>query len=174
MILDYLWNGKTPKIAYSTLIQSTDKGGLKLVDFRTKVKSLSISWIKRLSDDSNSRWKSLPREFFKTDDLKYFFSSNLSPIKLFDGPQIYRNIQNNWSEMTQVNSYDCTQIIRNQTLWDNRHITIQNKPFVWKRWKEAGINKVNDIVDFSGHFLTEPQIVEKFGIQTNFLELLQI
>ena len=41
LIIDFIWNGKTPKIAYSTLIQSTERGGLKLVDFRTKVKSLT-------------------------------------------------------------------------------------------------------------------------------------
>ena len=102
LIIDFLWNGKTPKIAYSTLIQTIENGGLKLVDFRTKVKSLSISWIKRLSSDSPSRWKSLPQEFFKTNDLKLFFSTNMNPITFFDGPQFYKTIQNNWSEITKV------------------------------------------------------------------------
>ena len=174
LIIDFIWNGKTPKIAYSTLIQSTERGGLKLVDFRTKVKSLTISWIKRLSDDNNSRWKSLPREFYKTNNLKFYFSTNMSPLKTFDGPQIYKIIQNNWSEMTKVLSADNSQIIRNQVLWNNRYITIQNKPFEWKKWKAAGINRINDIIDLSGNFLTQPDIAGKFGIQTNFLELLQI
>ena len=173
-ILDFLWNGKTPKIAYSTLIQSIEKGGLKLIDFRTKVKSLTIGWVKRLSDNSNSRWKSLPREFFKTNDLKLFFSTNMHPIKSLDGPQFYKTIQNNWSNITKVHSGENTQIIRNQIIWNNRYITIQNKPFVWKKWKDAGINLVNDIINKDGEFLTQQLLVEKFGIQTNFLELLQI
>ena len=36
MILEYLWDGKTPKIAYSKLVQNYSRLGLKLVDLRTK------------------------------------------------------------------------------------------------------------------------------------------
>ena len=174
VILDFIWNGSTPKIAYSTLIQSIEKGGLKLVDFRTKVKSFSISWVKRFSNDSLGKWKALPREFYKTDNLNYFFSSNMSPIEILDGPQIYKTIQNNWSEITQVRNCGDIKIVHNQILWLNRYITIQNKAFVWKKWKDAGIHKINDIVNHNGKFLTEHELVEKFGIRTNFLELLQI
>ena len=45
--------------------------------------------------------------------------------------------------------------------------TIQNRPFTWKKWKD-------DIIDRNGHFLSANEITEKFGIQTNFLEILQI
>ena len=37
IVLDFLWDGKPAKIAYSTLIQSIENGGLKLIDLKSKV-----------------------------------------------------------------------------------------------------------------------------------------
>ncbi len=33
IVVDFIWEGKTSKIAYDVLIQQTEEGGLKLVDF---------------------------------------------------------------------------------------------------------------------------------------------
>ena len=134
VILDFIWNGGTPKIAYSTLIQSIENGGLKLVDFRTKVKSLSITWVKRFSNDSPGKWKAIPKILYKTNDMNLYFSSNIPPLETLDGPQFYKTIQNNWSEITEVRRNDNSEIIRNQILWCNRYITIQNRSFTWKKW----------------------------------------
>ena len=69
LIVDFLWDGGTPKIAYSTLIQGIEKGGLKLVDLELKVKSFSITWVKRLTNLSRGKWKALPRIFYDTNDF---------------------------------------------------------------------------------------------------------
>ena len=38
IIIDFLRDGKPPKIAYNVLIQSIKKGGVKLIDFESKIK----------------------------------------------------------------------------------------------------------------------------------------
>ena len=57
ILTDFIWDGKPPKIAYNTLIQGIENGGLKLIDFKNKVKSLTISWVKRLSSNDTAKWK---------------------------------------------------------------------------------------------------------------------
>ncbi len=37
-VVDFIWEGKTSRIAYDVLIQQTEEGSLKLVDFKDKVK----------------------------------------------------------------------------------------------------------------------------------------
>ena len=59
----------------------------------------------------------------------------------------------------------------NQTIWCNRYVTIQNKPFLWQRWKEAGINKISDLIN-GDHFLSAAELSHKYNIQINFLEAL--
>ena len=130
--------------------------------------------MKRFSNDSPGKWKAIPKILYKTKDMNSYFSSNIRPQETLDGPQFYKTIQNNWSEITEVRRNDNSEIIRNQILWCNRYITIQNRPFTWKKWKDAGIYKINDLIDRNGHFLSANEIAETFGIQTNFLEILQI
>ena len=173
LIVDFLWDGGTPKIAYSTLIQGIEKGGLKLVDLELKVKSFSITWVKRLTNLSRGKWKALPRIFYDTNDLKLFFSSNLPRITNVEGPQFYRVIQNNWSDITKVDTPN-EDIVNSQMLWNNRYVTIQNMPYEWKRWRDAGILRVYDIIGNNGSFLDANEIFQKYRIEVNFLELLQI
>ena len=46
LITDFLWDGKPAKIAYNVMIQSIKNGGMNLVDFESKVKSIKVSSIK--------------------------------------------------------------------------------------------------------------------------------
>ena len=73
ILLDFLWDGKKAKIAYDVIIQNITDGGLKMVDFGEKVKSLKVSWIKRLTDSSNGKWKSAPAVFYQCSNLTFLF-----------------------------------------------------------------------------------------------------
>ncbi len=60
IIQNYIWDGSTSKIAQKTLIQQIENGGLKLCHFDTKVKTLQLSWVKRLTSAESSTFKILP------------------------------------------------------------------------------------------------------------------
>ena len=47
---DFIWNPKHPKIRHSTLCNTYENGGLKIVDIPNNFTSLQCSWIKRLYD----------------------------------------------------------------------------------------------------------------------------
>ncbi len=47
IIPDFIWDGKPSRIAYDVLIQSIGKGGLKLMNIKTKVKSLKAVRVKK-------------------------------------------------------------------------------------------------------------------------------
>ena len=173
IILDFLWDGKPAKIAYATLIQGIEQGGLKLVDFETKVKSLLLNWVRRLCDESNGKWKILPSMFYETNNLSFFFSCNQKPAINLDGPKFYLLIQHYWSKLTDY-KIDDAEKVRNQIIWANRYITIQNVPYIWQRWIDAGVTRINSILDNQGNFLTQEDIFDKYNLRTNFMELLQI
>ena len=74
IILDFLWDGGSAKIPYDVLMREIGRGGLNLVDLESKVKSLKLAWIKRLTDPGTGRYKILASFFLGTHDLNYFFS----------------------------------------------------------------------------------------------------
>lgn len=45
---DFIWVGKRSKITYSTIIQGTEEGGLRLMDLQAMAQANLISWAKRI------------------------------------------------------------------------------------------------------------------------------
>ncbi len=65
IVADFIWEGKTSKIAYDVLIQQTEEEGLKLVDFEDKVMSLKVMWVKCLTKGEKERLMATPTVFYK-------------------------------------------------------------------------------------------------------------
>ena len=62
-----------------------------------------------------------------------------------------------------------------QSIWLNKHITINNKIINWESWKSVGILYINDIINPSdGNFLSHEILQKKININTNYIETLQI
>ena len=172
IIVDFLWDGKPPKIAYNVLIQSIKKGGVKLIDFESKVKALKIGYVKRLLDNSLGKWKSAAAYFYKTNNIKMYFQSNHAAYKEINH-KFYSDIHNFWSELQTIEN-PTNIVIQNQTIWTNRYITIENVPYEWASWQTKGIQYVSDILNANGDFLSHNEISEKFGVRCHFLQALQI
>jgi hypothetical protein len=64
--------------------------------------------------------------------------------------------------------------IQNQVLWFNSDITIDGSPFFFPKWYEKGILYVRDLLDQNGNFLSSDDLNNKFGLESNFLNILQL
>ncbi len=69
IIQNFIWEGKTAKIAQKTHVNNIHNEGLKLGYFPFKFESLKHSWIQRLCDDTDANLKLLPKFFYVCDDL---------------------------------------------------------------------------------------------------------
>ncbi len=93
IIQNLIWEGKTAKIKKYTLIQTIEKGGFKLCDFETKVKS-KLSWVKRLVENNNAKWKVLPQHFYKLNNLSVYFNAHQNKLTNSKIPPFYKDIHN--------------------------------------------------------------------------------
>ena len=59
MLFAYLWDSKPHKIKRSSIIAPIDQGGLGMLDVDSIHIAAKCSWICRLCDDNNSKWKTL-------------------------------------------------------------------------------------------------------------------
>ena len=67
-----------------------------------------------------------------------------------------------------------TNYKKNQVPWNNQYIIIDNKPFVWQNWLSHGIMYINDLLDECGNFLDHDHMSQKYNINCNFLNFIQI
>jgi exonuclease III len=171
LIVNFMWDGGSSKIAYDILIQQIEDGGLKLVDFEDKVKSLKVMWVKRFSDESKGRWKAAPRFFYKTSNLERYFNFNTGKVKLTY--KFYEEIKKCWTELQHFDLAN-SQSILNQCIWNNKYITMNNKPIIWEKWIQHGIMYIQDIVSDKCVFLSHTEINDRYHVGSNFLNVLQL
>lgn len=87
----FLWAGKHPKIAYDTVIQGTQEGGLRLVDLESRASASLLSWVKRIVFNPQGTAANITRafcgEFFQELiwAAKRDFSDTMAPVSPFNG-----------------------------------------------------------------------------------------
>ena len=57
LLYKFLWKGKDKVTRASTINNYEDSGGIKMVDIATLIKSLRLSWLKRMFSNNSGAWK---------------------------------------------------------------------------------------------------------------------
>ena len=70
----FIWEGKPDKIKRETLIKEYDKGGLKMLESRTFIKSLKITWVKRIVETAETGNVSQWISFFLSTGRSFWYS----------------------------------------------------------------------------------------------------
>ena len=123
IIYDFIWNGKPEKIKRDTLTNSYEKGGLKMIDLETFIRSLKITWIKRIIEsDAKGILNKLYMQKLKPFGGSLLFECNLTDKdvdKIAKNNNFLRDIFLAWcscNAKTAILSY------RNEIIWNNTHI----------------------------------------------------
>ena len=176
---DFIWNKLQPKIKHSTLIANYDEGGYKDVDVASKMISLKIIWIRRLTDDNFHTWKIIPSKLFRLIVGMSYFHRNL---KLSDScmrvvetfPTFYQELIQLWVIISQVKPKNIDYLL-NESLWDNSFLTAVGKPVCHQVFLNKNILNVSDLLTDSGSFLTWQMAKQKYDLNDgHFIDWLEI
>ena len=123
---EFIWSGKNPKIKHSTLIADYEQGGLKDIDVKAKIKSLQLSWVRRLYSQNFHPWKNIPLKLIESTFHQNIFFPNakITPPSIM--PQFYKQIFSSWGILSQDPITPVS--ILNQSVWYNSFIQIDNTP----------------------------------------------
>ena len=160
----FLWKNKKDRIKRVGLYQDYDKGGLRMVDFETFVKSLRLAWIPRLLRSGHQNWKVVPDHCFKKrGGLELLLSCNYNIDFLDDLPKFYKDALKFFSELTSLYSNNswCDQL-----LYNNKDILIGGKPFFNREWSSKGILEIRDLLSQDGSFLSFSNFRNKYKLSS--------
>ena len=157
------------------MINSYEKGGLKMVDFESYFQSLKASWVKRLTETSVGNWKIIPLKYYNIFGHNLLiFKMNIENIKhlpdLEQIPEFYREIIRCWvkSGGGQMMYPKDFLGIRKQVIWGNKFIKTGQKYLIFKNWIKSGFIFINDIIDEKGK-LSEGHILNKLNSKVNWI-----
>ena len=88
-------------------------------------------------------------------------------------PAFYIQILKYWYEIYSTEPTTNTEV-REEQLWNNKNILIDNKPALFTKWKNKGINKINDLISNDGDFKNIQQINDQYGSRFNVLDFYSI
>lgn len=173
IITQFLWNGKKPKIAYTSLTQTISRGGLNLIDLDTRIKVNHLQWIRRM----------IARPEMNTAVSLSSILGSPSLVRFFRGkdPTHYKNQQLNRFYLTMLLVWSplrCFEPVgereaRREPLWDNRLISWNIPIYKRRAWEEAGILFLQDICkEGEGRLLSCQELKEKFNVNASFLDIL--
>ena len=130
---------------------------LNMVDINSYLKSLKVSWVKRLLSSKTSNWKVIPRKYLDKFGKNWLiFKMNMDNGKSIENfkdiPEFYKEIINCWVEFGGGQTKTPTNFreIRNQNIWGNKYIKFNNKSLIYKNWIDSNLLYVNDITDENG------------------------
>ena len=163
LLFSYIWNRKNDRIARKTIIQDYKHGGLRMVCVRSFIKSLKVTWIRRILHAAESiSWYRL---LFDMLPLHFKLFTNL-------GNELLKNNLNKisnrfWKDVFQ-SYYDLRKLVEKdnhlfEPLWYNNAFLINGKTLGFNEWIRRGIFFTYDLMNENGNLHSYNEFCYKFN-----------
>ena len=166
LVQKFIWNDKRSKIASKVLYGNKQDGGLGLCSIRNKDLAVKVNWVLRLNRDSSL--KQLASEVLKEQIGELIWQCSIKPKdaeQMFKTRGFWQDVLIAWSKFTH-SELQTKEEPRNEVIWMNSNIKIENKLIYWKSWHQKGIVRLSDIVE-EGQIMSLDRLNEKY--QASFM-----
>ena len=166
----FLWGNKRAKIPLRLLQQSKEKGGLRLVDLRSKNKSTKIAWLFCMDEFNSNQIKSIaPPELGIL-----FWSCSLSTQDLLQLQltvnEFWLHVCLHWFELKWVYEEVNPKNHQYQIIWYNSHIKIDSKVISNPELATKGCVYVYQLLKTDFTFKSATELKCEFGVDLGWLQ----
>ena len=177
IIYSFLWNSNREKVKRAIVINPPLQGGLGMIDINARMKSLLLSWLPKMLNESKPPWKYLCLFWtHKLGSLPFCLQCNCSIkdmselCKIHKIPPFYSGLLAAWAELHHRNMFNVTDV-QNEIIWYNSNITNQRRLLYFKNWREKGVVKVSHL--FENGSWKEIEHINELLTTTSLLTLFQ-
>ena len=166
LVFHFLWNGKD-KVTRLSTYAPYDQRGLKMLDYDTMIKSLRLSWLKRIVDPEYSNfWKVYLNYLLRNEGGLFLIQCNYGFNQIILPKTFYRELLEWWSQVREIE--DPNNIYK-YILWNNKETKIEDKSVFYKHFFDNNIKYTADLLyDMSN--ITSLNVVRGAGLKcSNFL-----
>ena len=137
-------------------------------------------WVKRLGSGSTANgWRHLIDNQFNNTSV-FIFKCNLAPKDIsqakFNLDPFWQDVLYSWCEYNFNKQPVLDEAIIKQSIWYNSNIKQGKKVLSWKKMYKSKINTIENILclDANISFMTNEEIVQKYGVELNFLDYMTL
>lgn len=145
-----------------------------MLNLKNYILSLKCTWIRRLFTTDANYIKIFESNYTKINNLitrGTTFVENLTQNKT---NKFWNDTLNAWVKMCSLTKPKVQEDLLSTNIWNNKDIKIANRPIFYRHWFAKHVFFIKDLIDENGRLLTLESFVEKYNINTNFLEYLGV
>ena len=166
MFLKFLWRGQD-RVARTAVINSYENGGLKVLDFETLVRSLRLSWLKRLYSGEAAGWKCYLEHQLKPYGGVFLFHCDYDPKDYNFSNNFYAELIRFWADFRNAFS---EQDSRGSIIWNNKNVRIDGQPVFYKRFLEKNVISIRQLGLSQSNLESLDTISNVTSLKCNFLQ----
>ena len=166
IVFKFLWRGQD-RVVRTAMINSYENGGLRVLDFETLVKSVRLSWFKRLFAGENTGWKCYLNRLLKPYGGLFLLHCDYDPKDYNISNQFYAELIKFWAEFRNAFS---DKDNKSSIIWNNKNIRIDGKPVFYKKFFEKNISLISQLGLSKNNLDSLEAVRQKTNISCNFLE----
>ena len=170
MLFNFIWSNRKHLVSKHTLIQPIENGGLKMVSVSDTVTSVKIMWIKRYCDPVKAKWKVSMEALSNFDKEKLLKKRFYKSFKSEPQTSFYCSLISTWYNFITIEPRSFKEFLL-EPLFYNDLLQI-GKSAITTEYNDlaaVGVNKIQDIVNEDGSFLSKQSIETKFGVSLDLL-----
>ena len=167
LVYDFVWENKRDKISRKVSNKNMLQGGLGIPNIKEYIKSLKISWIRKLKY-SNSKWKyiilSAHPQIQNIDSLGPQF-----PIIKIKSNNFWINVFQAYADLSnKISIKKCEELLAERIFY-NEKFKLDKKTFFYSQWFDKGVYCLGHFITEDGKFLLYNEFCNKYNINTDFL-----
>lgn len=168
-LISFLWNGKRSKIKKSIIFKQYSEGGLRMLNIRSFLSAMKLSWLKRLLMDSE--WKEFTLNLYsELENLNKFGTDYANiVIKNISNP-FWKDVMKHYKTLSHKCKPTSVHDFMAEHIHYNNNITRDNKVIFVKKWADHNILYVKQLLNDNGNFMNYGEFLIKFpDVRTNFI-----
>ena len=167
MFFAFLWPGQRDPIKRAKLVQDYSTGGLRMVDIHGFVRSLKLTWLKRLKE-SETDWAKLAQSVLPgIDSILHFGSKKLDKVRSKISNPFWQDVLEAYSRFSIDYSPGAAHMLT-ESLWFSDYSKF--KCSIVKDWNKRGLRFLADLIDEdTGQIMTRETLKTRYGIKMTFL-----
>ncbi|MCG7879937.1 MAG: reverse transcriptase family protein [Candidatus Thiodiazotropha endolucinida] len=167
----YLWNNGPDKIKREVIEQNYENGGLKMVNVDKFMRSMKLTWMRRILTKSNKYLETVANMFPDITTCFRYGGAYINERRLNTiNNRFWRDVLYCYKSIIEIVKPTNNTEILSTPLWFNTNIKVGGATVYYREWERKGVSFINDILDQNCQPLAFETFCRKFSLQTNFLQ----
>ncbi len=169
LFFNYLWNGPTDRVKRDVVIKPYHLGGLKMLDVKSFISAMKVSWIRRISN-KDTKWLDLHLHVcpFMNNFMKFgpnYIYGNIHRINNDFWKDVYKSYAD-FSNLVKATTFE--EFIA-QPICYNEKFQVGDEPISDRRFHSFNVSLVRDLLKSNGLFLLHEEFNNTYNMNVNFI-----